>query len=318
VKRLDKVLAERAHGLIDLRRRMARGEKVRLGAPTGHPSFDRRFGGLPLGVVTAFAADTSVGKTAWAETVVMECGKVGKVLWFNLEDGNQNIADRGLGKATAIGATNLRVLNFDERAEARLLAVKGKPYENIWIEDETYAIEQIPDQSMEAARLAKEEGTDLVCIVVDYVQLVNADGASEPLKVKAALGGMQRIAKMTGAAVVGLSQVTTKKVMDRGYQYYWEAKKGGKTGDDLYLGYMPRRGDFHWASEFDQFAKMALAGFRPGPYRKAHGDTTEDKWFLTNVLKASQGPAGKTYRYPWIAELGAVGLPDRNDDSKDF
>lgn len=314
MERLDRVIAARNVGLFDLRKRLGRGERVLLGAPTGHPALDKRYGGLPFGVVSALAADTGVGKTAMARFIQEASARVGKVLAFNLEDGNQNLADLVIGKETGLGATRVRVMDFTDRDEARIKTVEDLDYlKNIYVEDSAYDIDDIEAAAMEFAAKCKEHNQRFVLGTVDYAQLVSVKGATEVYGIRKVLGVMQRLAKVTGAAWLALSQVTTKKIMDRGYQYYFEAAKAGQTGDALYEGYAPRRGDFHWASEFDQYCKFSMAKFRPGPYRRAHNDLAVDKTTSLRILKASYGPVGKRYTFDWMPDIASVGVPSKED-----
>ena len=306
IANLATIAAKRAEDVADLHARRAAGESVFTGVPTGFSSFDRTYGGLPRGVVSVLGADTGIGKSAFARAFAYGAVKSGAgcALIFSLEDGNDNLADRVLGEQTGMGATKIRQLDFEEKDKPRLDAAARQPLlDQIYVEDSCYEVDDICHRARAFSRKHK-----IALIVIDYIQLVSMPGAgSDTIAIKRALLALQMLAKHTNAAVLVLSQVTTKAIANRGQEYYFKAAANGTTGDDLYEGYVPGRGDFAWASELDQYGKMVMSGFRAGPYKRQHtGERDEDKSISLRVLKANFGPSGKRFTFKWIPELAQV------------
>lgn len=304
--KVSNLLHARSKELQDLRLRKARGEKIRLTVPTGFGAFDAVYGGLPRGRVTVLGADTGVGKSSIARALSYSAVQVGAVLLFNLEDGNQNFADKILGEQTGEGSLQLEKLEFDLTLGRRLdSAANQAVFDKIYIDEDTY---DPRDQANLAWDLHKRD--PLALVIVDYVQLVRVKaGTGKQEGIMEALAYYQRLAKRCNCAVLVLSQVTTKQISHRGWEYYFNAKNQGVKGDALYEGYVPLRGDFAWASELDQLGKMVISAFRAGPYRKEHGDgQDEDKFIHLYMLKVNNGPGGKRFSLPWNPKLSQVGI----------
>lgn len=301
-RRVSDIVKQRALKLSDLRQRKARGEKIQLGVPTGFPVFDNTYGGLPRGWVSVLGADTGVGKSSIARAFCYGACGVGSVVIFNLEDGNENYADRLLGEQTGEGALKLSLLDFQENLDNRLrIAAKCAAYEKWYVDEETYSPEQ---QCAKVLRIHEKDPVALV--VVDYVQLVRVKKEKKNEQIMEAMAMYQMLAKKCNCAVLILSQVVTKQVAKRGWDYYVEAKRNGVKGEDLYEGYVPMRGDFSWAQELDQFGKMIMSGFRVGPYKKEHGDgLDDDKTIMICMLKVNRGPL-KKFRFTWVPELSQM------------
>lgn len=306
IKSLAQISASRAEAVEDLHTRKANGEQVFTGIPTGFSAFDRAYGGLPKGLVTVLGADTGIGKSAFARAFAYGAVRsgAGSALIFSLEDGNDNLADRVLGEQTGMGATKIRQLDFNRGDYERLDSVASQPgLSEIYVEDSAYEIDDICHRARALGRKKK-----LALIVIDYIQLVALPGAgNDTIAIKRALLSLQMLAKTTGAAVLVLSQVTTKAIASRGNEYYFKAVANGETGDALYEGYVPGRGDFSWASELDQYGKMVMVGFRAGPYKRSHtGEIDDDKTISLRMLKVNFGPSGKRFTFRWISHLAQV------------
>lgn len=302
---LAEIVAHRAKAVCDLHELKENGQDVQIGVPTGFRAFDAEHGGLPATVVV-LGADSGVGKSAIARAIARGAARsgAGAVVVFNLEDGNDNYADRVIGERTGFGANRVRKLDFRGRhdRERVLACTEDDVLENIYLDEETYDAETILQRVV-----AFHEHTKVCLVIVDYLQLLRFKGAtSNTDRIMNAVGCMQRLSKIIKAPVLCLSQIGRKEIMRRGREYYQQAAAAGETGDALYEGYSPGAGDFHWASEIDQYAKMALVAFRPGPYKANHNDgfDTDDRIRL-RVVKVNNGPTGQ-YTLGWRPELAQV------------
>lgn len=300
----------RTTALVDLHTRRANGEQVFTGVPTGFKTFDAEYGGLPRTVVV-LGADTGLGKSAFAQAFAEGAVKsgAGDVYLGNLEDGNDNLADRILGRRTGFGATRIRKLDFEVNDRARLVAAGEDSWlERVVVDDTAYEVSVFCDRVLEYDEMIWQRyGRRVVLAGLDYVQLARVKGITNNTeRIMNALLALQGLSKALKGCVLALSQLTTKKVMERGQDHYQRARAAGETDDQLYEGFAPQRGDFHWASELDQFSKMTLGAFRPGPYKRLLHDGSDDDTEITlRVLKNNFGPQ-KRFRMRWNGPLTAI------------
>jgi replicative DNA helicase len=289
MRRLDHIVADRSGALLDLQDRKARGESVLTGTPTGFAKFDADHGGLPK-TLCVLGADTGVGKSAFLRAFTLGAARsgAGDVVLLNLEDGNDNYADRLLGERTGIGASKVRRLEWLREDGARLDAVaQDQTLKRIYVEDNQYDVNAFADAARE--HHAKRP----ICLVgIDYLQLLRVRGVTNNTdRIAQALLALQKLAKDLEAPVLALSQLSRKKVMDRGYEHFQRAKQAGEKGDALYEGFAPMGGDFHWASEIDQFAKLIIGVHRPGPYKRLmEQEPDRDTKASMYLLKNNFGP----------------------------
>jgi len=298
---MSKAVAARARALTDLQSRRARGERVFTGTPTGFKAFDADTGGLPRALVV-LAAGTGVGKSSFARAFAWGAIKsgLGDVLLANLEDGNDSLADRVLGEKTGFGASRLRKLDFQRGDHERIGLVSQEP-----LLDHLFVSEDLYDATAFAQSvLAHREKRPIALVVVDYLQLMRVKGLHDnTARITAAMQTLAGLAKYIGAPVLALSQLTQKKVSDRGLEQYYKAKQAGVTGDELYEGFAPMMGDFHWASEIDQFSKMILGVHRAGPYkRQVENKPDKDERAEIRMLKSNHTACAR-YTVGWNGAL---------------
>lgn len=308
MKALSDIVSGRIDEVVDLHAQKESGCHVQIGTPTGFRAFDAEYGGLPRTVVV-LGADSGVGKSAIARAFAFGAARsgAGAVVLLNLEDGADNFADRVIGEKTGWGANRVRKLDFRGAGDrTRVLACRDDAaMGRIFLDEDTY------DAELAASKIADFHQRRPVCLViVDYLQLLRFKGAtSNTDRIMNAMAAMQRLSKTIKAPVLCLSQIGRKEVMRRGREYYLEASRAGKAGDEIYEGYCPGPGDFHWASEIDQYAKMALVAFRPGPYKMQHGDGfDDDRYMRLRVVKCNQGPI-KQFSLAWNGSLTQVSDP---------
>lgn len=304
MKSLRDIVASRAKEVVDLHELKEQGQHVQIGTPTGFRAFDGVYGGLPKTVVV-LGADSGIGKSAIARAFAFGAARsgVGSVVLLNLEDGNDNFADRVIGERTGFGANRIRKLDFQGLQDRRRIqACADDVMDRIYLEEDTYDAEVI---CANVAAFHQEQPVGLV--VVDYLQLLRFRGAtSNTDRILNAMAAMQRLSKTVKAPVLCLSQVGRKEIMRRGREYYQQASAAGESGDERYEGYCPGAGDFHWASEIDQYAKMAMVAFRPGPYKMNHNDGWDtDTRMRLRVVKVNQGPK-EQFTLGWKPELAQV------------
>lgn len=157
---------------------------------------------ITQGRFVVLAAESSVGKTAFALQLARGLAKNGKrVGFFSLETSQEDAADRIVANA----------------ADVRLGNIKQKRMSPDMIErcvEEFKESGDAPLDLIEAAGCTVEEIRAITLmkrydvIFIDYVQLVSAEGNQPSEQVRAISMGLHTLALQLGVTVVGLSQVT--------------------------------------------------------------------------------------------------------------
>ena len=148
------------------------------------------------------AAESSVGKTALALQIALGIARGGKrVGFFSLETSAPDAMDRIMAQTT----------------DAPLPAIKRKRLDEAWLRGIAREVErswELPFELIEAAGATVEDLRAVTLqrryevIVVDYVQLLQAEGENPAQQVRAISMDLHRLAQQLGVTVVGLSQVT--------------------------------------------------------------------------------------------------------------
>lgn len=299
--RAAEIVKAQARELADLQTRRARGERVFTGVPTGFRELDADLGGLPSTLVV-LAAGTGVGKSSFARAFAwgaIQSG-LGDVLLGNFEDGNKALSRRILGEKTGAGASRLRKLDFGTEMHERMFLAADDPLlEHLFITEDLYDVDDFARSVIEHNKRRR-----VALVIGDYLQIMRKKGIQQNNdRVSNVADTLGKLAKFIDAPVLALSQLTEKKVVERGMETFRKAKQAGATGDELYDGFAPMRGDFHWASEIDQFAKLLLGVHRPGPYkRQMENKPDRDTQAEIRVIKANDNECQR-YVVGWNGPL---------------
>lgn len=148
-------------------------------------------------------ADSSAGKTALALQFAYhfaECGK--KVCFFSLETDNDTLTDRLMAETQVAGInlprTKLKALTAADYQRATDAGMKSSRVP-LWLHDSAETVDEIRTWTV-------QEGFDV--IVVDYLQLLSADGEKRWDIVTNISMQLHRMAQKLGVTVLALSQVT--------------------------------------------------------------------------------------------------------------
>lgn len=170
--------------------------------PLGIPELDKLLG-LRRGKFLILAADSSAGKTALALQFSYHLAAVGKkVGFFSLETDNDTLTDRLMAE-TQVASVNL------PRTKAK--ALTSADYQRVVDAGQRSArigldlIDSI-ETCDEIRSWTIQRGYDV--IVVDYLQLINADGEKRWDIVTNISMQLHRLAQQIGVTVIGLSQIT--------------------------------------------------------------------------------------------------------------
>ena len=176
-----------------------------LGLPTGIAPFDFVTRGLQGGQNITVAAATGNGKSAFGIQAAAENARLGTpVLMFSVEMTADDILRRVFSAVSQVPFIRVRDPKWatDGDFEAIRYAAERVADWPLFIDaDSSIHI----DQLVARARLAiRRDGVRL--IVVDYAQIINADGRDERTRVSA-ICGLTRLAKDEGVPVIVLSQL---------------------------------------------------------------------------------------------------------------
>lgn len=186
--------------------------KVEVGIPTGFAQLDTYTGGLKPGEMFVLAARPSIGKTSLALNVIRNLAlptrsrRPRKVAFFSLEMTAEQIARRLLCTEAGLSESVFWNKSFQVSELTRLTsAVAAFKKAKIFI-DPTGGI-TIAELRAKARRLKMKEDIDV--IVIDYLQLMHADGRvdSRQQEVAEISGGIKKLAKDLKVPVLVLAQL---------------------------------------------------------------------------------------------------------------
>ncbi len=244
------------------------------GVSTGFSDLDRIIGGFRRGEVAIIAGRPSMGKTAFMLSLAYNIAKRGeRVDIFSLEMTEDQLFDR-----LACIDTNLCYndtfekggIYHDENAQRLYTAAMGRLSDMPMLIDDTPAL-SIGDMQRRALLNAHEHGPP-AAIFVDYLQLMSVPGmrhGDEYATVTAASKAMTVIAKMVGAPVIALSQLS---------------RESERRSD-----HKPNLSDLRGSGQIEQDAARVLF-----PYREEVYDPDTDKKGYAEIIVAKNrnGPTG--------------------------
>ena len=198
--------------------------------PTGFKKLDGVLnGGLRKGNLTVLGARPSIGKTSWAQQVILNIAKQDKVCLFaSLEVDNDQVYDKFVSMNKSIPASKIitKTLNQGEmndynESEKELT---GLINDFIYIHDVPKSMRRI--EILVKKHIAKRK---LDLLVVDYIQIVSKDQSkniTEATEIKKITTGLKDIAKKYNIAVLGLAQINREGVKVKGKEPTMNDLKG--------------------------------------------------------------------------------------------
>ena len=192
------------------------------GAPTGLPCLDDALGGFRKGSLVVVAARPGCGKTAFAlQSMIWQFRDADKnpppsVLFFSLEMRSTEIAGRILSSVTKINSMKFMKPETMDTEDIRNLCrgqvlLQDKP---IYIDDEAALdVFNVWARTRRMARMQAQEGRELSLVVVDYLQLLEADTESRRLhapraeQIARATRALKHMANELNVPVLALSQL---------------------------------------------------------------------------------------------------------------
>lgn len=187
-----------------------RDRKVEVGIPTGYTPLDEFTGGLKKGEMFVLAARPSIGKTSLGLNIIANVAIKGEtrrpVAFFSLEMTDSQIARRLLCSEAGIPESVFWNGTFNDSDMVKLTAAAAEIRKAQLFIDPTGGL-TISELRAKARRLKSEH--DIQLIVIDYLQLMHADGRSEGRQQEVAeiSGGIKKLAKDLKIPVLVLAQL---------------------------------------------------------------------------------------------------------------
>jgi replicative DNA helicase len=258
-------------GILDSQSEMERLESVRegkevIGVPSGFMDLDRVTGGFQAANLIVLAARPSMGKSALAVNIAENVAASGTpVAVFSLEMSRAEIVRRVLAsRARVSGDALLRgpiPPHHWERVEKAVQEVEGLP---MYVDEGVDA--GVIDIRAKARRLHRRTGLGLV--IVDYVQLMRADGGeNRNVEVGAITRGLKLLSKELDVPVIAVSQLSraVEHRQDKHPQLSDLRDSGSVEQDADLVMFLYREGYYDDEAEEPDVTELNIAKHRNGP-----------------------------------------------------
>ncbi|CAB4823850.1 unannotated protein [freshwater metagenome] len=178
------------------------------GTATGFPDLDELLNGLQPSTLNIIGARPSMGKTALALCMAINVAKNSKlpVLFFSLEMGHFELAQRVLSIEAKVDSKKLRTGNLDQPDWTKVSGALGRLEVDLLIDENPNVT--VMEIRAKARRLKAKAG-QIGLIVVDYLQLMSGTGAeNRQLEISEISRGLKILARELECPIVALSQLS--------------------------------------------------------------------------------------------------------------
>lgn len=241
------------------------------GLTTGLTDLDQQIGGLHPSDLVVLAARPGMGKTALATHIASAASAHGSVIFFSLEMGAEQLAQRVLSKISGVDSHKIRTGKMSGADFDQVVAALVKANDSKLIIDDTPSL-TVPAIRTRARRIARKGG--LALIVIDYIQLIECpslDG-NRVQEITKITRGLKAIAKELGVPVIALSQLN----------------RGVENREDK----RPRLADLRDSGSIEQDADVAMFLYREEYYQRDACDPSLIGVAEIDVAKQRHGPIG--------------------------
>jgi len=165
---------------------------------TGFPDVDRLTGGFARPGLNIIAARPSVGKSAFARTVIRKAAQRGdKILWYSKDQAENQIMELEMARALSETGARIRAMPV-ERILAGIKHVRQEVWKgNVHLIDHPIPLPQL-------LTVAKTEQPDL--IVIDYIQILDTGLDDEYESITAASKALKTLALQLRVPILALAQ----------------------------------------------------------------------------------------------------------------
>jgi replicative DNA helicase len=195
---------------LDKLERLSREGKAITGTASGFDDLDTITGGFQPGNLIILAARPSMGKSAlmanFAENAALESNKA--VALFSLEMSESELAQRFIASQASIKGDDLRKGKVPSSRWAKIIQASNRLAEShLYIDDSSDL--SVLDVRAKARRLAQQHADGLGLILIDYLQLMRAQGGVENRveQIGQISRGLKTLARELDVPVITLSQL---------------------------------------------------------------------------------------------------------------
>ena len=269
-QQIDPIISE----AIDKIQQAANREEGLSGLPTGFHALDKMTSGWQNSDLIIIAARPAMGKTAFALSMIknMAVNYGIPCAIFSLEMSNLQLVNRLLQNVCEITGDKVRSGRLSDQEflqlTTRIKDLQGKP---IYVDD-TPGL-SVFELRTKARRLVREK--DVKCIMIDYLQLMNASGAqfgNREREVSIISQSLKGLAKELNIPIIALSQLNRSV----------EQRDKGAQGE----GRRPQLSDLRESGAIEQDADMVCFIHRPEYYKIYEDEKGHDLRGLAEIIIA--------------------------------
>ena len=224
-----------------------RSSSIVTGMSTGFRNLDSITNGFNHSELIIIAGRPGMGKTAFALNLAKNCAESPgccKVAFFSLESSNEQLVIRLLSSLSEVKTQNLSLGLIEDLEWLRLATAAAAISElPIYMDDTPISVMEM---QAKAQCLKKEKGLDMV--IIDYLQLIQSDGASPERVSSDILRSLKEMAKVLNVPVVILSQ------LGRGVEARFDKR--------------PQLSDLHELEAIERYADVIMSLYRDELYYK--------------------------------------------------
>lgn len=235
------------------------------GVATGLDTIDMKLSGLQPSQLILLAARPAMGKTALGLTMAWNAARVGKsVAFFSLEMSVLQLNYRLLSMVSMIDLE--QVMNGrikDDEWELLFRATKEIANKDLYV-DETPGI-TLSEMRSKLKRLKAEVGVDLV--VIDYLQLMQADGRQENRQneIASISRGLKTLSKELNCPILSLAQLSREADKRADHKpILSDLRESGAIEQDADVVMLLYREDYYDEEDNPNIAKVIVAKHRNG------------------------------------------------------
>ncbi|MBM0046771.1 replicative DNA helicase [Anaerococcus sp. mt242] len=235
------------------------------GVGTGLSTIDLKLSGLQPAQLILLAARPAMGKTALGLTMAWNAAREGKsVAFFSLEMSTLQLNYRLLSMVSMIDLE--QVMNGrikDDEWELLFTATKEIAQKDLYV-DETPGI-TLSEMRSKLKRLKAEVGVDLV--VIDYLQLMQADGRQENRQneIASISRGLKSLSKELNCPILSLAQLSREADKRADHKpILSDLRESGAIEQDADVVMLLYREDYYDEEENPNIAKVIVAKHRNG------------------------------------------------------
>ncbi|WP_409228455.1 replicative DNA helicase [Gudongella sp. SC589] len=238
------------------------------GLTTGFSDLDHKLSGLQKSDLVLLAARPSMGKTALGINIATNASLKGngKVAVFSLEMSKEQLVQRIISATAHVDLQKIISGNLSDDEWIKVVnAMAPLSKMDIYIDD-TAGI-SLMEMKAKCRRLKVEKGLDL--IVIDYLQLMQADGRVEnrQQEISAISRGLKAIAKEMECPVLALSQLSRAPELRSDHRpILSDLRESGAIEQDADVVMFLYRDDYYdQESEKKNIGEVIIAKHRNGP-----------------------------------------------------